>query len=409
MSIEYRSATEGEWSAFGITVARGFGRHPPADQQERDRWAKLFEPVNSIGAWDDGEIVGTSGSFISDTTLPGGAKLPTALVMLVTVAATHRRQGVLTNMMLNLLNGAHERGEPISTLWASESIIYGRFGYGMAGQHYKAKIRSEKARFAHLPDVTGSVQFANRSHIRDVAPSIWTRTASQRPGMPQRSGDGWGATHPLPEDESKPEKKLFYAVYAEDGRADGYIAYKTIDMGHMDGLSNIRVVELIAATDAAQAALYRFLFGIDLVHEVTLPLMAYDDPLWWMLADPRQLKRTSYDAIWLRILDVERTLSARRYSEPCDLVFGVEDDFCPWVAGNFRLKAGDTGEAVCSRTDSAPDIALPAASLATCYFGNAKFADLARAGRVEERTLGALAMADRAFASEREPWCPMQY
>ena len=133
MSIEYRSATKDEWSAFGKVVSRGFGGHPPTDQQSRDRWTKFYDVINSVGAWDDAEVVGTSGSFVSDTTVPGGAKLPTALVTIVTVAATHRRQGVMTNMMRGLLQGAQKRGEPIATLWASESVIYGRFGYGMAG------------------------------------------------------------------------------------------------------------------------------------------------------------------------------------------------------------------------------------------------------------------------------------
>ena len=409
MSIEYRSATKDEWPAFGKVVSRGFGGHPPTDQHSLDHWTRFFDVLKTVGAWDDDRVVGTSGSFVSDTTVPGGAKLPTALVTIVTVAATHRRRGVMTNMMRNLLSGAHERGEPIATLWASESVIYGRFGFGMAGHHYGATIRSDKAQFAHTPEVTGSVHFVDRPRIREIGPDIWTRTAAHRPGMPERTEGSWDEAHPLPEDDSKPEKKMFYAVYAEDGRADGYLAYKTIDKGHENGLRDIRVEELIVVTDAAEAGLYRFLFGIDLVHEVSHRVMALDDPLWWMLADPRQLKRTQYDAIWLRILDVERTLSARRYSDACDLVFSVEDDFCPWAAGNFRLKVNDAGEAVCARTGSAPDIALPAASLATCYFGNVKFADLARAGRVEERTPGSLALADRAFAAEREPWCPLHY
>ncbi|MDA1297218.1 MAG: GNAT family N-acetyltransferase [Chloroflexi bacterium] len=409
MSIEYRAATNDEWAAFGKSVARGFGDHPPADQRSRDRWTRFFQDVSSVGAFEGKEIVGTSGSFMANTTVPGGAKLPAALVTMVTVAATHRRRGVLTNMMRDLLKGAHERGVPIATLWASESVIYGRFGFGMAGQHYEAKIRSDNAQFAHMPDSAGSVRLADRPRIREVGPDIWARTAARQPGMPARRELDWDGPHPLPEDESKPDKKLFYAVYEEDGRADGYLAYKTIDKGMDNGLKDVRVVELIAATDAAQAALYRFLFGIDLVNEVTYPLMAQDDPLWWMLADPRQLRRTPYDAIWLRILDVERTLSARTYSGECDIVFEIEDEFCPWAAGTYRLISDKQGNATCERAESAADIALPAASLATCYFGNAKFADLARAGRAEERTSGALASADRAFAAEREPWCPMQY
>jgi predicted acetyltransferase len=409
MTIEYRSSTKQEWTAVGRAVARGFGNHPPTDQHSVEGWERFFEILHTACAWDSGEVVGTSGAFTRDTTVPGGAQLPTAMVTIVTVAATHRRQGVMTNMMRRVLQQAHERGEPIATLWASESVIYGRFGYGMAGQHYNATIGSARAHLSHMPEIPGSVRFVDRTELRNVGPDIWTRTAASRPGMPARTEGGWASAHPLPVDESNTDKKMFYAVYEENGRHEGYVAYKITKSGRDDDHDNIRVEELIATNDAAQAALYRFLLGIDLIHEINVPTMPQDDPLWWMLSDPRRLKRTAYDAIWLRLLDVERALSARTYAAECDIVLGVEDEFCPWVAGNYRLKVDASGNATCTRTDAAPGIVLPAASLSTCYFGNAKFADLARAGRVEEKTAGAIAAADRAFVSEREPWCPMHY
>ena len=409
MNIEYRSATREEWPAFGTAVSRGFGGHPPTDEQSRERWARFFDAADNVGAWDGDQVVGTSGSFKADTTVPGGAKLPAALVTIVTVAATHRRQGILTNMMRELLKGAHNRGEPIATLWASESVIYGRFGYGMAGQQYEVKISSGAADFIHLPEISGSVRYADRKRVREVGPEIWQHAAADRPGMPDRSDDKWQWDHPLPEDESKPEKRSFYAVYEEDGRADGYVSYKTERKPGGGDQNDLRVQDLIATTDAAHAALWRFILNIDLIDEVTYETMPVDDPLWWMLADPRQLKRTPYDAIWLRILDVERALSARTYSDEVDLVIGVEDEFCPWIAGNYRLKSGAAGKAECSRTDDAADISVPAATLATCYFGNAKFADLFRAGRATEHTPGALLLADRAFAAEKQPWCPLHY
>lgn len=409
MNIEYRSPTTDEWTAFGRAVARGFGNHPPTDEQSRERWTEFGKVLKSVGAWDGDQVVGTSGSFTSETTVPGGAKLPAALVTIVTVAATHRRRGILTNMMTRLLKNAHERGEPIATLWASESVIYGRFGYGMAGQHYVAKIRSEKAHFNHFPEVNGSVHYADRTRVREVGPDIWTRATANHPGMPQRGPAGWQAEMPLPEDESKPENRQFYAVYEENGRPEGYVSYKTVDKGLGMGESDLRIKDFVAVTDNAHAALWRFILGIDLIEEVSYETMPLDDPLWWMLADPRHLKRVPYDAIWLRLLDVEKAMSARTYSAELDVVFGVEDEFCPWVAGNYRLTADASGKTVCKRTEDAADIVLPAASLATCYFGSAKFADLARAGRVEERTAEAMLQADRAFAAEREPWCPLHY
>jgi predicted acetyltransferase len=258
------------------------------------------------------------------------------------------------------------------------------------------------------PEIKGSMRFVDRAYIRKVGPGIWTRTMSVHPGMPQRTAGMWQWNHPLPEDRTATDKMMFYAVYEEDGSPEGYIAYKTVDTGDPDGRKNIKVEEMIGATDAAHAALWQLLLGIDLVNEISVSTMPLDDPLWWMLADPRQLKRRLYDAIWLRILDVERALTSRTYSADCNIVFEVADEFCPWTDGRYRL-AVSGGKASCERTNDAPDIVLPTASLSTCYFGSVKFSELARAVRVEERTAGALAAADRAFAAEREPWCPLHY
>ncbi len=409
MNIEYRRPTKEEWPLFGKAVSRGFGNHPPTDDRSVERWEMFRQALSPVGAWDGDQVVGTSGSFVSETTIPGGAKLQAALVTIVTVAATHRRRGILTNMMRRLLEEAHERGEPISTLWASESIIYGRFGFGMAGQHHDSTIMSEKGVFTHLPEMSGSVHYADRARIREIGPDVWTRTAAVHPGMPQRSPGMWQGDMPLPEAESKPEDRRFYGVYEENGKAEGYVSYQTIDKQFGMGESDLHIKEFIAATDVAHAALWRFILSIDLIEEVKFGTMQVDDPLWWMLSDPRQLKRVPYDAIWLRLLDVERALSARMYSKPIDVVFSVDDEFCPWVEGNYRLTADPSGKAECRKTEDTPDIVLPAASLATCYFGSVKFSDLARAGRAVEKTAGALLQADRAFAAEREPWCPLHY
>ena len=49
---------------------------------------------------------------------------------------------------------------------------------------------------------------------------------------------------------------------------------------------------------------------------------------------------------------------------------------------------------------------LDVADLATVYLGGFTFAQLQRAGLVQEVTPGAVARADAAFRSDRAPWCP---
>ncbi len=404
MTIEYRPALRKDWQQFGNIVALSHGDQPDTDQGSIDWWNSFFDEVSTVAAFDGEEMVGTSLSFTRNTTIPGGGQLPAALVTNIAVVTTHRRQGLLTNMLHDLLKSANERGEPISTLWSSESLIYGRFGYGMAGQHYLAKVKSNKAKLVRLPKISGAVKLTNRNRIREIGPEIWKNSALLHPGMPERTSFGW-KSYGSP--DSVKDESLFFASYEENGKSEGYVAYSTSKTPDED--INIHLKELIATTDAAHAALWQFILSIDLVEEVTDLYMPQDDPLWWMLEDPRHLKRTAYDAIWLRILDVERVLSARTYSAMCDVVIQIEDDFCEWVAGSYRLTVNASGNGTVTRTTSAADVTASAEALATCYFGNAKFSDLARAGLVEEMTPGTLRNLDLAFVSEREPWCPLMY
>jgi predicted acetyltransferase len=77
-------------------------------------------------------VVGTLRSFTTDPVAPGGTRVVTSALTNVTVSPTHRRQGLLTNMITRDLNESKERGEVLSALIAAEYPIYGRFGYGPA-------------------------------------------------------------------------------------------------------------------------------------------------------------------------------------------------------------------------------------------------------------------------------------
>jgi predicted acetyltransferase len=83
------------------------------------------------------------------------------------------------------------------------------------------------------------------------------------------------------------------------------------------------------------------------------------------------------------------------------MTFDVQDDFCAWNQGRWKLDEG-----VAARTDDDADIALPVQSLGSAYLGGISFAELSRAGRVEELKDGALARADALFRWDRHPWCP---
>src|SRR4051812_4643512 len=51
------------------------------------------------GAFADGALAGTTGAFLTALTVPGGGSVPCSAVTQVTVLPTHRRRGLLTEMM----------------------------------------------------------------------------------------------------------------------------------------------------------------------------------------------------------------------------------------------------------------------------------------------------------------------
>jgi predicted acetyltransferase len=163
------------------------------------------------------------------------------------------------------------------------------------------------------------------------------------------------------------------------------------------------VSELLAVSPAAAAALWRYLFGVDLVRTVSAYNRPPDDALEWLLADPRALRRRMNDSVWLRLVDVGAALRARVWSRPVGVAVRIVDPVCPWNEGTWRLEAGPDGAEI-GLARGVPDLVLGAASLASAYLGGHRLVTLAGAGLVEERSPGALAALDLALCWGRAPW-----
>ncbi|SVC19844.1 uncharacterized protein METZ01_LOCUS272698, partial [marine metagenome] len=90
MAIEYRQITSEEHRRFGVAVERGFGGHYETNHDRFQLDKRALTPEMTVCAFDDGEIVGTSGSFPFQSSVPGGRTIGNAGITAVTVAATHR-------------------------------------------------------------------------------------------------------------------------------------------------------------------------------------------------------------------------------------------------------------------------------------------------------------------------------
>lgn len=404
--VELRPIDLAELPGFYRTLSETFGEDPRDD--DRERLATVFEPERSLAAFDGDQIVGTAGIYTRDMTVPGGPR-PVAGVTVVSVAPTHRRRGLLTEMMRRQLTELYERQrEPVAALWASEGGIYGRFGYGVAARQVAQVGRKDAMRLRPgTPLGSGRVVLATPEAARPHEIAVYEHVRPATVGFLARDDRWWDREFDDREHIRDGATSRKHALHREqDGSVTGYATYRLKDKWTpTQNDSEVRVIDVVSTTPEAYATLFSFLASIDLHPKLVRWRAPLDDPLQHMLLDVRALRTDVYDSLWIRLADVGRALAERTYSAPVDVVLEVGDDFCPWNAGRWRL-SGDGSGARCERSTDAADLTLTATDLGAAFLGGPTLASLGAAGRVIEGTRGALAAASRAFAGDRQPWCP---
>ncbi|MFF1419414.1 GNAT family N-acetyltransferase [Streptomyces sp. NPDC058280] len=408
MTTDLRVLNASEWDRWYGALELAFGGVAQSDG-EHALWRELTECERSVGVWDGDECVGTAGAFSFRLSVPGGALVPTAGVTMVSVAATHRRRGILTSMMRRQLDEVRALGEPLAVLTASEPVIYGRFGYGIATQQLSAEIDTSRVRIA-VPEGSDDVRIRRVTPddraVRDACEAVYAKDVAGRPGMVARP-PGWERLPVVDADQEKDGMSPLQCVLAErHGEVVGFALFRI--KPEWDGSGPRGTIELrdVHAPDpVAYAALWRFLFDIDLTSTVRARNRPADDPFQYLVSDVRRCGMRLRDSLHLRPVEVGAALEARTYRAPVDVVFEVEDAFCAWNEGRWRL-SGDAKGASCERTRDTPDLALSVRELGAAYLGGVSLAALARAGRVRELRPGALAEASVAFASDVAPWLP---
>ena len=389
-----------EFTGAIMSIGQYFGMVP--NEERMQRFADLLTLERTHAAWSNGNIVGGAGAFTFNLSVPGG-DLPTAGVSVVGVFPTHRRRGVLRSLMREQLDDAHERGEPLAALWASEETIYGRFGYGLASFCGEITLPREYTSFARPFEPEGTVRIVTPDEAKEVVPEVFERVRAQWPGMFSRNELWWEQREISdPEERREGAGPKRWALYEREGSVDGYAAYR-----HKPGFESgqttaeLRVIEALGATNAALRDIWAYLLAVDWIATVKAFLLPPDHPLFLLLATPRRARYRMGDALWVRILDVPGALSGRGYLDDRSLAFKLTDEFCPWNEGRWKLEGG-----VAERTERQPELRLPVQSLGSAFLGGVSFSELARAGRVEELKEGALARADALFRWDRHPWCP---
>ncbi|MFI6434688.1 GNAT family N-acetyltransferase [Streptomyces sp. NPDC050759] len=406
MGTDLRVLRRDEWDEWYGNLIRAFGGVPES-AEERELWRELTEHDRSIGAWDGERCVGTAGAFAFRMTVPGGASVAAAGVTMVGVAGTHRRRGVLTSMMRRQLDDVRSWGEPLAVLTASEPVIYGRFGYGVGTYHLNADIDTTRVRLSLPPGADDvRLRYAAPADVLDACEAVYARLVPRRPGMIARV-PGWERLWLLdPESDRDGASPLQCVVAERDGEVVGFVRYRVKADWEAAGPKGTVVVSDLEALDpATHGALWRFLFDLDLTSRLDVRRRPVDETWQYLVSDVRRCSLLVRDALHVRLVDVGAALEARTYQTPVDVVLEVEDSFCPWNSGRWRL-SGDAKGASCDRTTDSADLALSVRELAAAYLGGVSLASLAGAGLVREIRQGALAEAAVGFGSAVAPWLP---
>jgi len=400
MALEIRTITDDEVAAFREAAIAVFGADPEVEAgiNGADQHRALIGTQQAWAAIENGLVVATAATFDHTMSLPGGTSMPMAGLTLVTVRPTHRRRGILRELMRLHLEDARSRGFAISGLWASDVPIYPRFGYGLAA--YCDNLELTNAHTLALKDREfDTLEPIDEARAREALPAIYARATKDRPGAIHRSDVWWRERRFLETPWARGgASKRRHVLVRRGNELVGYIVYRQRGK-FTDGIPDGRVEinELLAVDPRAEATLWRFALGVDLFPTVTWWNAPADSALPWLVSDMRRVKTRRSDALWLRIENVPAALAARGYTSDGTLKFAIDRARYELVVQN--------GRGVCTPTTDTPQLLLSANVLESLYLGTTTATQLARAELVQGRP-DAILVADRLFASSVAPWCP---
>jgi predicted acetyltransferase len=361
--------------------------------------SNLLEPGRTVGAFVAGQLVGTANAVTSGLTLPGGAIVGHAAVSHIGVLPSFTRKGIATALMDHQLRDIAARGEVVATLRASEATIYGRYGYGVASSSQTLEVQTARAALRPGVGTGGPVRLLDAAQTWDILPRIYAGNRPSRPGTIDRPEVWWQALRLRTESSSGPS---YVAVHGDSGSESGFARYRPIntETWFVSDQRTIVVEDFFAPTMDAYLGLLRFLLALDLVDRIVFWMLPVDDPLPWLLVDRRAVRVTAvHDETWLRVIDTQQVLAARRYAGENAITIAVNDPLLHNNSANFTIAADGV-----EPTNRPAQLHVGVAGLAAVLLGGATWRGLAVAGLARTDDPAALAVADQLFAVADAPY-----
>jgi predicted acetyltransferase len=404
-NVEIRAATESELVQLRRLDGYAFAINTdPKEPQEPDP----LQAEQTLCAFVGERMVATSGAFPFRMRFNGNA-IAADGVTAVAADPGYRRQGIVRELITQLLRRSRDNDVPLSILWASMGAIYQRFGYGLATSNVGYDIRPENMVLQFGEEPAGVVRLMEGANALEALNSVYRQYASEGTCLLHRHEIFWELML-----RRQNNQNTYIAVYFDSHDTPrGYCLYRTRwqEPDSPEPSQRMDVFDFAWLDMDAWRGIWSFLGSHDLVSRVCFEFVAEDDPAPDLLLEPRMLRRRTWDGIWLRVVDAEKSLSIRGYDSPGEVTIAVRDDLlCEWNNGRYRV-ASDGRRAEVSRLadgDDADIIANPNA-LASLLSGHARVSHLARIGRLQAPDADRWAEFDQVFSTRRRPTCPNMF
>ena len=360
-----------------------------------------MRPEFTLCGFEDGKLASSYAAWPL-TMRFNGEGVPVAGVTSVGTLPIYRRRGYLRKIITTHFELLYEQRErPIAILWATMAAIYHRYGYAVVSTSISYNIEPRYLEFSFSLPVTGSFYEVGNDGVTLLV-DLYRKFRANRTGYIHRGRAMWDATVLAPPPAGGQLNKV---VYQEDGEPLGYVVYTVEPQAPPAIGARLIIRDLIWTTISAYWAMWTHFANMDLIGNIVWVRVPSDDPLPHLLLEPRMLHHRSDDGLLGRIIDVERALPTRHYSEESSLTFEIIDSLCPWNCGRWKLETS-ADESTVNRTSEEPQLVVPITTLAMLVFGQISATEAARMGRLDVREYSALSSWDRIMKTAYRPACP---
>jgi predicted acetyltransferase len=364
-------------------------------------------PELTLCAFCDGKMATTYAAWPL-TMMLNGSRTPVAGVTVVSTLPVYRRRNYLRKITSEHFQQLHERGEQaIAALFASRAAIYQRYGYAVVSTKNAYTVEPRYLDLIPSPAVSGEFREAGDDDIATML-ELYHRFIEGKTGYLRRN-EAFEVAPGAPFTVLRiPEIQIpmYKVMYIEAGKPAGYAIYS---IGRDTRAGNpmtqlVNITDLVWHSAAAYRAMWSHFSNMDLVQDIMWGRVPPDDPLPHLMLEPRRLNVTSGDGLLGRIVDVERALPLRPYSDEGRLTFEVIDDFCPWNQGKWEADI-TTGGTEVRRSKKTPQLVMPVSTLAMLFFGQLSASEAARMGRLDVSDSRALRVWDGVMRTDYRPFC----